>query len=75
MALPAHTEGCDADPATVACDYPRYELNKVVSTRFAERDDDAYKLVRNFPWSNDDQNRVAESMAEGGLSPAEAARK
>ena len=29
--LPPYTTGCDADPAKVACDYPPYDLNKVVS--------------------------------------------
>ena len=28
--LPAYTDGCDADPKKVACDYPPYTLNKIV---------------------------------------------
>ena len=33
--LPPYKPGCDADAAKVACDYPLYNLNKVVSTKFA----------------------------------------
>ena len=35
--LPAWTEGCDADPKKVACDYPLYKLNKIVATKLAEQ--------------------------------------
>ena len=31
-----HRPGCDADPAKVACDYPPYHLNKLISTKFAD---------------------------------------
>ncbi|MET1073072.1 MAG: glycine betaine ABC transporter substrate-binding protein, partial [Umezawaea sp.] len=34
--LPPHQPGCDADPATVACDYPRYELDKIARRGFAD---------------------------------------
>ena len=34
--LPPYTDGCDADPAKVACDYPKYDLNKIVATKFVE---------------------------------------
>ena len=34
--LPKYTPGCDADPTKVACDYPPYPLNKVVSKDFAD---------------------------------------
>ncbi len=73
--LPAYTEGCDADPAKVACDYPEYKLNKIVATSFAERDDAAYKLVKNFSWTNDDQNVVAKYISEDKMSPEDAAQK
>ena len=33
--LPKYTPGCDADAEKVACDYPVYHLNKVVSTDWA----------------------------------------
>ncbi len=34
--LPPYKEGCDADAAKVACDYPPYDLNKIASAKFAE---------------------------------------
>ena len=42
--LPEYTDGCDADAAKVACDYPAYDLNKVVSTSFAESGSPAVAL-------------------------------
>jgi glycine betaine/proline transport system substrate-binding protein len=73
--LPPYTEGCDSDPATVACDYPEYALDKIASSAFAENGGDAYELVRNFKWTNDDQNQVSDYLTNEGLSPAEAAKK
>ena len=34
--LPPYTAGCDADPKKVACDYPPYVLDKIVSKKFAD---------------------------------------
>jgi glycine betaine/proline transport system substrate-binding protein len=75
VALPLRTGGCDADPKTVACDYPRYVLDKVVSRRFAERGGPALELVRRFRWSNADQDEVADAIARRGLTPEAAARR
>src|SRR3990170_3254923 len=33
VALPEYTEGCDAVASEVACDYPTYDLNKIMSTK------------------------------------------
>jgi glycine betaine/proline transport system substrate-binding protein len=73
--LPAYTEGCDADPKKVACDYPPYDLNKVVSKKFADTGGKAYELVKNFHWTNDDQNAVANDMTNNGMSADDAAKK
>jgi glycine betaine/proline transport system substrate-binding protein len=73
--LPAYTEGCDADAEKVACDYPEYKLDKIVSTSFAEGGSPAYDLVKNFTWTNDDQNIVAKYIAEDGMSGQDAAKK
>ncbi|ADB29220.1 Substrate-binding region of ABC-type glycine betaine transport system [Kribbella flavida DSM 17836] len=73
--LPKHTPGCDADPAKVACDYPAYALDKIVSKKFADSGSPAYDLVKNFSWTNDDQNQVAKYIAEDKLSPDAAAEK
>ncbi|MFE2164416.1 ABC transporter substrate-binding protein [Streptomyces sp. NPDC059447] len=73
--LPEYKEGCDADAEKVACDYPVYELDKVVSTKFAASGSPAYGLVKNFNWTNDDQNAVAKSIAVDKMSPEAAAKK
>ena len=73
--LPPYTEGCDADPVKIACDYPKYDLNKIVATRFVESDSPGYKLVKAFTWTNDDQNVVAKYIAEDKMDPDQAAQK
>jgi glycine betaine/proline transport system substrate-binding protein len=73
--LPPYTEGCDADPAKIACDYPKYDLNKIVAAKFVEANGPAYKLVKAFQWTNDDQNLVAKSIAEDKMDPEQAAQK
>ncbi|MFI9588745.1 ABC transporter substrate-binding protein [Nonomuraea sp. NPDC052265] len=73
--LPAYAIGCDDVPAKVACDYPPYLLDKIVSRRFAERGGKAYELVRNFTWTNDNQNAVAGDMVNGRKTAAQAARQ
>jgi len=72
--LPPYKKGCDAVPAKVDCDYPIYHLNKVISTSFAESGSSAVGLVKNFHWTNDDQNSVAQAITEGGLEPEQAAQ-
>ena len=73
--LPPYKPGCDADPEKVACDYPRYDLDKIVATDFAKSGSPAYDLVKNFQWTNDDQNVVAKYIAADGMDPEEAAEK
>ena len=73
--LPKWTKGCDADAAKVACDYPPYKLNKIVSTKFAKSGSPAYTLVKNFTWTNDDQNVVAGYIAKDKMTPEKAAKK
>lgn len=73
--LPPYTEGCDADPKKVACDYPEMDLDKIVSKKFADTGGKAYELVKNFNWTNEDQNAVADDMTNNGMSGEEAAKK
>jgi glycine betaine/proline transport system substrate-binding protein len=73
--LPEHTEGCDADAEKVACDYPLDDLDKIVSKKFADSGSPAYELIKNFTWTNDDQNLVAKYIAEDKMTPEEAAEK
>ncbi|WP_199182255.1 ABC transporter substrate-binding protein [Cryobacterium sp. M91] len=72
--LPAWTEGCDANAEEVACDYPEYKLNKIISKKFADSGSPAAKLAKSFNWTNEDQNAVATDI-QGGMMPEEAAKK
>jgi glycine betaine/proline transport system substrate-binding protein len=73
--LPEYKAGCDADAEKVACDYPVYELDKIVSAKFAGSGSPAYDLVKNFTWTNDDQNTVAKYIAVDRMTPEAAAKK
>lgn len=73
--LPKYTQGCDADPEKVACDYAVDELDKIVSKKFADSGSPAYNLVKNFNWTNDDQNLVAKYIAKDKMKPEAAAKK
>ncbi|MGD9525789.1 ABC transporter substrate-binding protein [Pseudonocardia sp.] len=73
--LPPYTEGCDADPAKVACDYPPYDLDKIISAKFAEANGPGYQLIKNFQWTAEDQNAVATMIAQDKLPAEEAAQK
>jgi glycine betaine/proline transport system substrate-binding protein len=73
--LPPYTDGCDADPKAVACDYPEYKLNKIVATTFAENGGAAFEVVKNFTWTNEDQNVVADYITNQGMTADEAGDK
>jgi glycine betaine/proline transport system substrate-binding protein len=73
--LPKYTPGCDANADKVACDYPPYTLNKLISKKFADSGSPAVGLVKNFKISNDDQNLVATDIAEKKMDPDKAAEK
>jgi glycine betaine/proline transport system substrate-binding protein len=62
--LPPYTAGCDAVPAKVACDYPPYDLDKIVSKKFADANGPAYKLVKAFTWTNDAQYIAKDKMSD-----------
>ena len=72
--LPPYTTGCDADPKKIACDYPDYDLDKIVSKKFADTNSTVYPLIKNFDWTNDDQNLVADYITSG-MTPDDAAEK
>jgi glycine betaine/proline transport system substrate-binding protein len=73
--LPPYTKGCQDDPAKVACDYPETILKKVGSTKWIEKGSPAVDLVKNFKWTNDDQNEVGKYIAKDGMSSDDAAAK
>lgn len=74
VALPPYTPGCDSDPKKVACDYPPYILNKIASKKFMDSGSPAATLIKNFNWTNDDQNSVAKSITVDKLSDDAAAK-
>jgi len=73
--LPAYKPGCDADPKKVACDYPDYVLDKIVSKKFADSNSTAFQLIKNFKWTNDDQNLVSDYITNQGMSAEAAGEK
>lgn len=74
--LPAYTDGCQADPAKVACDYPDTVLKKIFSSKWAAQSaDTGVAFVKNFQWTNEDQNTVAKYIAVDKMDPADAATK
>ena len=75
VSLPEYTEGCDADPEKVACDYPEYELDKIVSKELVDAKSPFVDLLRGFSWTNEDQNVVAKYIAEDGMTADAAAKK
>ena len=75
VSLPPYKEGCDADAAKVDCDYPPYKLNKLMSKKFADSGSPAVDLIKNFNWTNEDQNTVSTYIAKDGMTPDDAAEK
>jgi glycine betaine/proline transport system substrate-binding protein len=75
LEFPAYTPGCDKDPNNIKCDYPPYHLNKVVSTKFATSGSPAYTLIKNFQWTNEDQDTVAAYITDQSMSDDDAAAK
>ena len=73
--LPLYKPGCDADPKKVACDYQPYDLDKIARKAFVDSGSPAADLVKNFRWTDDDQNQVARDITVGKLSRDAAAKK
>lgn len=73
--LPKYTNGCDKDAAKVACDYPTYNLNKIARTGWVDSGSPSVNLVKNFHWTNDDQDLVASYIAKDKMSDTAAADK
>ena len=72
--LPPYRPGCDADPATVRCDYQPYDLDKIGRAAFVSSGSPAATVVKNFTWTNADQNAVARDITVKGLSLDDAAQ-
>jgi glycine betaine/proline transport system substrate-binding protein len=73
--LPPYTAGCDADPEAVACDYPPYDLNKIISKNLEEKAPRAAQFIKNFTWTAEDQNTVSNLIANENMSREDAAKQ
>jgi glycine betaine/proline transport system substrate-binding protein len=71
--LPDRTTGCDSNPDKVSCAYPDYDLRKLMSTKFAQSGSPAVQFVKNFQWTNEDQEAVAVLIADKHMTPDDAA--
>jgi glycine betaine/proline transport system substrate-binding protein len=65
-----------SDPAAASglTDYPSTPLKKLMSKKLNDANDAFTALVKNFSWTNADQNGVAADL-EGGMTAEEAAKK
>ena len=73
--LPEYTAGCDADPKTVKCDYPVYDLDKIARAEFMNSGSPAAAFITKFQWTNEDQNAVAKYIAVDKMTAEDAAKK
>jgi glycine betaine/proline transport system substrate-binding protein len=64
----------DAAKASGLTDYPQTPLVKLASSKLLESGSPFATLVKNFSWTNEDQNQVALDI-ENGATPEEAAKK
>ena len=64
----------DASKASGLTDYPETPLMKLATTKLMESGSIFATIVKNFSWTNADQNSVAADI-EGGMDPAAAAQK
>ena len=64
----------DAESASGKTDYPESPLMKLATPKVMDANDAFTKIVKNFSWTNADQNAVAADI-ESGTDPAVAAQK
>ena len=64
----------DAAAASGLTDYPSTPLIKLISKKLNDANNPFTTLVKNFSWTNGDQNGVASDL-ESGMTAAEAAQK
>ena len=74
--LPPWTEGCDADPAAITCDYAPYSpLDKYISKNLEDKAPSAAEFIKNFSWTAEDQNTVSDYITNDAMSREDAAKK
>ena len=74
--LPPYTEGCDADPAAITCDYAPYSpLDKYISKNLEDNAPRAAQFIKNFQWTAEHQNTVSNYITNDAMSREDAAAK
>jgi glycine betaine/proline transport system substrate-binding protein len=72
--LPPWTEGCDADPAAITCDYAPYSpLDKYISKNLEDNAPRAAQFIKNFQWTAEHQNTVSDYITNDAMSKEDAA--
>ncbi|MGW7350720.1 glycine betaine ABC transporter substrate-binding protein [Streptomyces sp. NPDC054784] len=75
VSLPTYTTGCADRETMVKCGYPSTKLQKYLNADFAEDGGDAARFLKNFNWTEDDQNTVAKMIVKEKLDEREAAER
>lgn len=73
--LPEYTEGCNVPEARTRCGYANTPLQKYFNADFAKNGGDAAKFLKNFSWTNKQQNQVAKWIAKDRMTSEAAADK
>ncbi|WP_245239177.1 glycine betaine ABC transporter substrate-binding protein [Streptomyces sp. MZ04] len=73
--FPEYTDGCNEPKTKTKCGYDNNKLQKYLNADFAKDGGDAAQFLKNFKWTNEQQNEVAQSIAKDKMSGEEAAKK
>ncbi|HWS31447.1 MAG TPA: ABC transporter substrate-binding protein [Actinoplanes sp.] len=73
--LPRYKPGCDTDLDKVTCDYQPYDLDKIARKKFVDTGSTGATFLKNWTWTNADQNQVARDMTQGKMTADQAAKK
>jgi glycine betaine/proline transport system substrate-binding protein len=74
--LPPWTEGCDADPENITCDYAPYSpLDKYISKNLEDKAPRAAEFIKNFQWTAEDQNTVSNYITNEQMDREAAGKK
>ncbi|MDI3419787.1 glycine betaine ABC transporter substrate-binding protein [Streptomyces sp. B-S-A12] len=73
--LPEYTEGCNEPKTDTKCGYDNNKLQKYLNADFAKDGGDAAEFIKNFKWSNEQQNKVAQAIAKDKKTGEAAAKE
>jgi glycine betaine/proline transport system substrate-binding protein len=74
--LPPWTEGCDADPENITCDYAPYSpLDKYISKNLEDKAPTAAQFIKNFQWTAEHQNTVSNYITNEQMDREAAGKK